>query len=108
MPYHIFNNLAELINGDLNKKIGQGIISCDLMYREYKCSLPSNFNRKYVYEGKWRHKCLIYEVKWSLYDIIYIGKTQQKFNKIMDGHLSNVQRLLKNGQKPDSFAAHLK
>ena len=26
----------------------------------------------------------------------------------MDGHLSNVQRLLKNGQKPDSFAAHLK
>ena len=24
----------------------------------------------------------------------------------MDGHFSNVQRLLKNGQKSDSFAAH--
>ena len=24
----------------------------------------------------------------------------------MDGHLSDLQRLLKNGQKPDSFSAH--
>ena len=24
----------------------------------------------------------------------------------MDGHLSDLQRLLKNGQKSDSFAAH--
>ena len=24
----------------------------------------------------------------------------------MDGHFSDLQRLLKNGQKPDSFAAH--
>ena len=35
---------------------------------------------------------------------IYIGNTQQTFNKITDGHLSNLQRLLKNGQKSDSFA----
>ena len=26
----------------------------------------------------------------------------------MDGHLSDAQRLLKNGQKLDSFAAHFK
>ena len=35
-----------------------------------------------------------------------IGNTQQKFKKIIDGHLSNLLHLLKNGQKPDSFAAH--
>ena len=39
-------------------------------------------------------------------DAIYIGNTQQSFKKIMDGHFSDLQRLLKNGQKSDSFAAH--
>ena len=33
MSYHRFNNLAELINGDLAAKIGQGIFSKDLMDR---------------------------------------------------------------------------
>ena len=40
-------------------------------------------------------------------DAMYIGNTQQTFKKIMDGHFSDLQRQLKNGQKSDSFAAHL-
>ena len=39
-------------------------------------------------------------------DAIYIGNTQQTFKKRMDGHFSNLIRLLKNGHKSDSFAAH--
>ena len=39
-------------------------------------------------------------------DAIYIGNTQQTFKKIMDAHSSNLQCLLKNRQKSDSFAAH--
>ena len=39
-------------------------------------------------------------------DAIYIVNTQQTFKKIMDGHFYDLQRLLKNGQKSDSFAAH--
>ena len=39
-------------------------------------------------------------------DTIYIGNTQQTLKKIMDVHLSDILRLLKNGQKSDSFAAH--
>ena len=39
-------------------------------------------------------------------DAIYIGNTRQTLKKGMDGHLSDLLRLLKNGQKPDSFAAH--
>ena len=39
-------------------------------------------------------------------DAIYIDNTQQTFKKIMDGHFSNILRLLKNGQKSDSFADH--
>ena len=61
MAYHGFNNLSELINGDLDTKIGRGILYKDLMDRECKCSLPSKFNGKCVYEGKFRSKCLIYK-----------------------------------------------
>ena len=39
-------------------------------------------------------------------DAIYIGNTQQKFKKRMDGHFSDLQPLLKNGQKSESFASH--
>ena len=53
-------------------------------------------------------KYLIYEVKFSMCYAIYIVNTQQTLKKIMDGHLFNILRLLKNGQIPDSFAAHLK
>ena len=38
---------------------------------------------------------------------IYIGHTQQSFKKIMHGHFSDLQRLLRNGQRSDSFASHL-
>ena len=41
-----------------------------------------------------------------MYDAIYIGNTQQTFKKRMNGHFSDLQRLLENGQKLDSFAAH--
>ena len=49
---------------------------------------------------------MIYEVKCSTCDAIYIGNTQKNFKKRMDGYFSDLQRLLKNGQKSDSFAAH--
>ena len=39
-------------------------------------------------------------------DAIYIGNTENTFKKRMDGHFSYLQRLLKNGQKSDSFDAH--
>ena len=39
-------------------------------------------------------------------DDIYIGNTHQKYKKIMDVHFSDVQRLIKNEQNPNSFAAH--
>ena len=76
------------------------------MDRECKCSLPSKVNKKCTHKDKFRRKCSIYEVKRSLRDAIYIGKTQQKLTKRMDGHFSDVQCLRKNGLKSDSLAAH--
>ena len=39
-------------------------------------------------------------------DAIYIGNTQQALKKRMDGHFSNLLRLLKNRKISGSFAAH--
>ena len=39
-------------------------------------------------------------------EAIYIGNTQQTNTKITDSYFFNVQRLLENGQKSDSFTAH--
>ena len=39
-------------------------------------------------------------------DAIYIDNNHQTFKKRRDGNFSDLQRLLKNGQKSDSFAAH--
>ena len=36
---------------------------------------------------------------------MYIGNTQQTLKK-MDGHFSDLLRLIKNGQKSDSFSNH--
>ena len=76
------------------------------MDRLCNCSLPSKVNRKCVYKGKCRSKCIIYEVKFFVFDAIYIVSTQHNLKKRMDGHLSDILRLLKNRQKSDSFAAH--
>ena len=82
MSYHIFNNVSRFLNGDLAAKIGRGILSRDLMDIECNCSLPSKVNGKLFYKGKRRRKCLIYEVKFSMCDAIYIGNTQNTFQKI--------------------------
>ena len=60
---HGFDNLAELLNGDLASNIGKIILSRDLMNREFNCSLPYKVNSKCVYEGKFIRMWLIYEVK---------------------------------------------
>ena len=90
------------------QKIGQGIFSKYLMDRECNCSIPFKVNRKCVYEGKFRSECIIYEVKCSICDAIYIGNTHQTFKTRMDGPLSDLLHLFKNGQKSDSVAAHSK
>ena len=76
------------------------------MDRECNCSLPSKVNGKCVYEGKLQNKCLVYEVKFLMFDAIYIGNTQQILKKRMDSHFSNILRLLKD-EKNQICAAHL-
>ena len=76
------------------------------MDRKCNCSLPSKVNRKFIYEGKFRSKCLIYEVKCSVCDAIYMDNTKQTLKKRMDDHYSDLLCLLRSGGKSDSFSAH--
>ena len=92
-----------MLNRDLTTKTRQGILSCDLIDRECQGSFPSKVNGKYAYEGKPGRKYLTYKVERSLCDTIYKGITQPKFKKIMDGHFSDVQRILKNGKNQTYF-----
>ena len=39
-------------------------------------------------------------------DAVYIGNIQEKFNKIMGGYFYDLQLILKNGHKLDSFAVY--
>ena len=78
--------------------MGRGIFSKYLMDRECNCYLPSKVNGKCVYEGKCRSEYIIFKVKCSIYDAIYIGNTQQTFKTIMDGHLSDLLSPFKNRQ----------
>ena len=47
---------------------------------------------------------LTYEVKCSQYNYIYIFNTHHTFKKKVEGNLSDVQLILRNRQKSDSFA----
>ena len=78
------------------------------MDQECNYSLPSKVNRKCVYKSKCRSKCIICEVKCSMCDAIYIGNTQHRIKKIMNGHFSDLLLIIKNRNKSDSFAAHFK
>ena len=84
MSYHRFNNLAELLNGDIATKIGQGILSRDLMDRECNYSLPNLFNRTCAYKGKFRREKKTYKVKCSMCEDIYVGNTQLTFKRKVD------------------------
>ena len=66
----------------------------NLMDRSCNLLNPSKVNDKCVLEGKFQKIYLIYKVKLILCGAIYKGKTQETFNKILDGYFYNVQHIL--------------
>ena len=105
MSYHIFINLAGLLNGYHAMKIGIGIQSNELMDRVWNFFNTYKFNIRCVFEGKfWKH-CLFYKLNCKLCGDFYTGNTQQTLKKIMDGQFYGVQLILKK-KKSNSFAAH--
>ena len=57
------------------------IHSLELMDIEFNCMNPYIFNRKFVYKDKYKEGYFVYEVKFTIYDDIYIENLQQTFKK---------------------------
>ena len=68
---------------------------------EFNCYILSKVNGNCVYVNKFRKKCLIYEVKFSMCEAIYIDNTHQTPNKTKDGTFFCLLCPIKNGKKLD-------
>ena len=108
MAYSRFPNLREIFQGDLSKKLTDGLLSLDLMDRPCNCNKNSRCPTTGLcaYKGNCRRKYIVYEVTCKLCNNCYVGNTQQTFKDRMNGHFNDVQKLVCKKVQSDSFARH--
>ena len=106
MSYHLFANLLELINVYFATKIGQGIISLDLMVIECNLSDTSKVKGFYVLKSNLSKNSPIYHVNCMLCDKINIVNKKQIPKRHTDTNFFDVSKILKTGQKSYLFASH--
>ena len=106
MSYHRFQNLGELLQGDLTCKLREGIYSKDFQDRECNCNEGSKVDGLCAYNGQCRKSCVVYKVTCRICDAVYIGNTQQTLKSRMNAHFNDVQKLVQDGKLSDTFACH--
>jgi hypothetical protein len=106
MSYHKFSNLREIFQGDLNRKLMDGITSRDFQDLPCNCYKSSKVDGKCIYNGDCRKSCVVYKVTCKLCDLPYIGQTQQKLKVRIGRHLGEVKQRVVEGKKATSFSAH--
>ena len=104
MSYHRFPNLREMLQGDLSKKLIEGVESMDFKVRD--CNCRGGKTGKCQYGDVCRIPIVIYKVTCKTTNKIYIGNTQQYFKNRMRGHFQDVKNLLEKGNHSDSYARH--
>jgi hypothetical protein len=105
MSYHRFPNMRELLQGDLSKKLTEGVESLDFKVRDCNCR-GGRGPGKCQYGGVCRMPIVIYKITCTLTNKIYIGNTQQHFKMRMKGHFQDVKKLMEKGVHSDSYARH--
>ena len=106
MSYHRFSNLRDTFQGDLNRKLMDGVLSCDFMDLPCNCNNATKRHGKCVYNGNCRKMCVIYKVTCRKCENFYIGNTQQRMKNHQGQHLDDIKKLVMKGICSDSFAAH--
>jgi hypothetical protein len=109
MSYHRFTNLRGIFQGDLNKKLMEGIISRDFQDLACNCNKVTKIDGECIYGGDCRKSCVVYKVTCKIPRCckqFYIGNTQQKMKNRQGQHLQDVKRLVRTGEASDSFARH--
>jgi len=80
MSYHKFSNFREILQGDMNRKLMEGIISRDFMDLPCNCNNATKRSGKCIYSESCRKSVVVYKVTCTKGDceMFYIGNTQQK------------------------------
>ena len=102
MSYHRFTNFREHLQGDLTTKLNEGIDSEDFQTLQCNC----RNKKKCIYGGRCRSSIVVYQATCSMTGKKYIGNTQQHVKTRLQQHVQDVRRLVKLGEKSDSFAEH--
>ena len=107
MSHHRYSNLKEMFSSDLTSKVMKNVFSLDFHNKkDCNCGKAKNKDGNCIYNGKCLRTCLIYKVTCLKSGKIYIGNTQQSLKDRMKGHFQDVQYLIRNNKKADSFASH--
>ena len=106
MSYHRFTSLLEAFAGDLTSKLNKTIDSKDFENLPCTCNASSKTDDKYIFNGKCRISVVIYKATCNSMGKSYIGNTQQKVKKRIEGYLGDVCNLANKNQQSDSFAWH--
>ena len=104
MSYHRFTNLRETFQGDLSKKLTEGVQSINFMDRPCNCRPGKTGGCQYG--GVCRKSIVVYEITCKKTGKVYIGNTQQEFKTRMRQHFEDVKKLVKTGKNSDSYARH--
>ena len=106
MSYHRFSNLRDIFQGDLNRKLMDGVLSCDFMDLPCNCNNAMKRHGKCVYNGNCRKMCVVYKVTCRKCKYFYIGNMQQRMKNHQGQHLDDIKKLVMKGIHSDSFAEH--
>ena len=94
MSYYRFPNLSEMLQGDLSRKLLDGVESLDFIDRECNCRTGATPGQGLCpYRGNCRKSVIVYKVTCNCCNMIYIGNTQQQYKNRMNGHF-NDRRIL--------------
>lgn len=106
MSYRRHSNLSQLFQGDLTAKLMRGVESADFKDRPCNCCNATLVEGSCFCKGKCRKSVVVYKANCKLCNCFYIGNTQQKLKKRMEQHFGETTKLVNDGEKSDSFAAH--
>ena len=104
MSYHRFTNLREIFQGDLSRKLNIELTSKD--FEPLPCNCRPGRTGMCGYNNICRNSVIVYKVECNNTGKVYIGNTQQMFKKRMQQHFGEVGKLVKLGEKSDSYAKH--
>ena len=101
MSYHRFPNMRELFSADLSRKLLENVKSLDFETLDCNC-------RRGIcpYNKLCRTPMVVYKATCKTSKMSYIGNTQNHLKKRMQQHFGQVNDVLKNGKKSDTYADH--